>query len=199
MTSRKVRPDVFSRLTSAKEAVMFFPTAQVDRLIVSASVALVVMLSTATASGQTSGFTPLIASHSGKCLDVSGGSAADGAFHHSVAVSWRREPAVASRGRCADGYSRIVSRHSGKCLDVSGEIGSRWRFHHSVAVSWRREPELAPRSASPARSPHWFRAALGDGDRRERWVHRRCHDSDSVGGGCRRSHPPKHTLQRVGG
>ena len=97
---------------------MFFPTAQVDRLIVSASVALVVMLSTATASGQTSGFTPLIASHSGKCLDVNGESLDDGAAiiqwqcHSRDNQQWRLEVA-------GDGYSRIVSRHSGKCLDVS--------------------------------------------------------------------------------
>ena len=32
-------------------------------------------------------------------------------------------------------------------------------------------------SVLPLRQPrHWFRAALGDGDWRERCVHRRCHD-----------------------
>ena len=96
---------------------MFFPTAHVDRLIVSASVALVVMLSSA--SGQTPGFTLLIASHSGGCVDVSGESLDDGASiiqwqcHNGDNQQWRLEVV-------ADGYSRIVSRHSGKCLDVSG-------------------------------------------------------------------------------
>jgi hypothetical protein len=73
-----------------------------------------------TASGQTSGFTPLIASHSGKCLDVSGESLDDGApiiqwqCHSGDNQQWRLEAA-------AEGYSRIVSRHSGKCLNVSDE------------------------------------------------------------------------------
>ena len=80
---------------------MFFPTAHLDRLIVSASVALVVMLFTA--SAQTSGFTPLIASHSGSCLDVSGESLDDGASiiqwqcHSGDNQQWSRHLSVASR------------------------------------------------------------------------------------------------------
>ena len=121
---------------------MFFPTAHVDRLIVSASVALGAMVSTA--SGQTSGFTPLIASHSGSCLDVSGESLDDGASiiqwpcHSGDNQQWRLEGV-------ADGYSRIVARHSGKCLDVSGgslDDGAsiiQWPCHGGDNQQWRLE------------------------------------------------------------
>ena len=121
---------------------MCFPTAHVDGLIVSASVALVVMLSTA--SGQTPGFTLLIASHSGGCVDVSGESLNDGASivqwqcHNGDNQQWRLEVV-------ADGYSRIVSRHSGKCLDVSGnslDDGAsiiQWQCHGGENQQWRLE------------------------------------------------------------
>ena len=121
---------------------MFFPSAHVDRLIVSASVALGAMVSTA--SGQTSGFTPLIASHSGSCLDVSGESLDDGASiiqwpcHGGDNQQWRLEGV-------ADGYSRIVSRHSGKCLDVSGGSADdgasiiQWQCHGGDNQQWRLE------------------------------------------------------------
>ena len=67
----------------------------------------------------TSGFSALVASHSRKCLDVSGGSLDDGA---SI-IQWNRHGGNNqswSVQATADGYSRIVSRHSGKCLEVSG-------------------------------------------------------------------------------
>ena len=82
---------------------MFFPTAHAHRLIVSASLAFFVMLSTA--SGQTSGFTPLVASHSSSCLDVNGGSLDDGASiiqwqcHGGDNQQWRLEVVpTATRG-----------------------------------------------------------------------------------------------------
>jgi uncharacterized protein (DUF1800 family) len=65
-----------------------------------------------------SGEYQLVARHSGKCLDVNGGSA-DGASiiqwacHGGDNQAWRLE-AVGS------GYYRILARHSGKALDVSG-------------------------------------------------------------------------------
>ena len=92
----------------------------------------------------TSGFDTLVASHSQKCLDVSGGSLDDGASiiqwqcHGGANQQWRLEVA-------GDGYSRVVSRHSGKCLDVSGvstEDGARiiqWPCHGGANQQWRLE------------------------------------------------------------
>ena len=60
----------------------------------------------------------MVSRHSGKCLDVSGGSLGDGASiiqwqcHGGANQQWRLEVA-------GEGYSRMVSRASGKCLDVT--------------------------------------------------------------------------------
>lgn len=61
----------------------------------------------------------IVARHSGKCLDVSGVSSANGAnviqwdCHGGTNQQWQR---VTVGG----GYERLVARHSGKVLDVSG-------------------------------------------------------------------------------
>jgi len=61
----------------------------------------------------------LVARHSGKCLDVSGASTADGA---SV-IQWTCSGGTNQQWSVQDagnGYVRLVARHSGKCLDVGG-------------------------------------------------------------------------------
>jgi Ricin-type beta-trefoil lectin domain-like/Protein of unknown function (DUF1800) len=64
------------------------------------------------------GIWELVARHSGKCLDVSGGSVDDSAAviqwtcHGGANQHWIVEPV-------GDGYYRLVARHSGKALDVS--------------------------------------------------------------------------------
>ncbi|KUM84665.1 MULTISPECIES: RICIN domain-containing protein [Streptomyces] len=61
----------------------------------------------------------LVARHSGKCLDITDNSAADGAValqytcNGGLNQQWRLQDA-------GDGYVRLVAQHSGKCLDVSG-------------------------------------------------------------------------------
>ena len=88
---------------------------------------------------------PVIAKHSGKCLDVSGGSRSNGAdviqwnCHGGDNQLWRLVPA-------AGGYFRIIAKHSGKCLDVSG--GSRsngadviqWNCHGGDNQRWKLQP-----------------------------------------------------------
>lgn len=60
----------------------------------------------------------IIAKHSGKCLDVSGGSRSNGAdviqwdCHGGDNQLWRLVP--------VGNYYKIIAKHSGKCLDVSG-------------------------------------------------------------------------------
>ncbi|MFF7559798.1 RICIN domain-containing protein [Streptomyces pseudovenezuelae] len=61
----------------------------------------------------------LVARHSGKCLDITDNSAADGA----VALQYTCNGGLNQQWRLQDageGYVRLVAQHSGKCLDVSG-------------------------------------------------------------------------------
>ncbi|MDX3129445.1 RICIN domain-containing protein [Streptomyces europaeiscabiei] len=61
----------------------------------------------------------LVARHSGKCLDVSDNSAADGA----VALQYTCGGGLNQQWRLKDagnGYVQILAQHSGKCLDVAG-------------------------------------------------------------------------------
>ena len=86
----------------------------------------------------------LIASHSQKCLDVTGGSTQDGTpiiqwqCHGGDNQAWSIEPV-------AEGYSRLVSGHSGQCLDVSDastEDGApiiQWPCHGGANQQWRLE------------------------------------------------------------
>jgi glucose/arabinose dehydrogenase len=60
----------------------------------------------------------IVARHSGKCLDVSGGSTATGA----AVVQWSCVGVANQHWQIIDvggGYSKIVARHSGKVLEVS--------------------------------------------------------------------------------
>jgi hypothetical protein len=60
----------------------------------------------------------IVARHSGKCLDVNGGSTATGAILHQwdcVGVSSQRWQVIDVGG----GYSKLVAKHSGKVADVS--------------------------------------------------------------------------------
>ncbi|MFI5913061.1 RICIN domain-containing protein [Dactylosporangium sp. NPDC051541] len=61
----------------------------------------------------------LVARHSGKCLDVSSGSAADSArtLQYTCGTGLNQRFTVQDLG---NGYVRLVARHSGKCLDVNG-------------------------------------------------------------------------------
>jgi hypothetical protein len=86
----------------------------------------------------------LVASHSQKCLDVTGWSTQDGTpiiqwrCHGGDNQAWSIEPG-------AEGYSRLVSRHSGQCLDVSGESTKdgapiiQWPCHGGANQEWRME------------------------------------------------------------
>jgi hypothetical protein len=60
----------------------------------------------------------LTARHSGKCLDISGNSAADNA----TAIQWTCDGGLNQEFRFTDagnGYVTILAQHSGKCLDVA--------------------------------------------------------------------------------
>lgn len=66
----------------------------------------------------TNAYYRLVAQHSGKCMDVSNASYANGAHimqfgcHDGLNQKWRFEAT-------GDGYYKIVSAHSGKCMDVN--------------------------------------------------------------------------------
>lgn len=87
----------------------------------------------------------VMAVHSGKALDVSGASMADGANVHqwgygnSANQKWRFE-------LVSIGVYRIVALHSGKCLDVSGASTAdganvhQWGCHTGNNQRWRIEP-----------------------------------------------------------
>ena len=62
-----------------------------------------------------SGYVRLVAAHSGKCLDVTGASTADGA----AVIQWTCGSGTNQQWTLASNGS-IVSRSSGKCLDVPG-------------------------------------------------------------------------------
>ena len=95
-------------------------------------------------SQDTSDVNELVASHSQKCLDVTGWSTQDATpmiqwqCHGGDNQAWSIEP-------LAEGYSRVVSRHSDMCLDVSGastEDGAtiiQWPCHGGANQQWRLE------------------------------------------------------------
>lgn len=61
----------------------------------------------------------LVARHSGRCVDVSDNSAADGA----VVLQWDCGTGLNQQWRLSDaggGYVQVIAEHSGKCMDVSG-------------------------------------------------------------------------------
>jgi hypothetical protein len=61
----------------------------------------------------------ITAKHSGKCLDVSGASAQDGA----AVIQWPGNGGDNQKWKlvsAGDGYFNIIAKHSGKYLDVSG-------------------------------------------------------------------------------
>lgn len=88
-------------------------------------------------------FYQIKARHSGKCLDVAGWSAANGApviqwdCHGGENQQWTFTPVGA-------GYYKIVARHSGKALDVFGGIFSgangvivdQWDYNGSINQMW---------------------------------------------------------------
>jgi hypothetical protein len=87
----------------------------------------------------------IVAGHSGKCLEVSGGSHENGA----AAVQWDCYGGDNQRWRLVPVGEdfRIVARHSGKCLDVSGaspESGAeifQWDCHGGNNQLWKRVPQ----------------------------------------------------------
>ncbi|HKT05966.1 MAG TPA: RICIN domain-containing protein [Rugosimonospora sp.] len=88
---------------------------------VSMSYAGQVSIDTATGavSGTTSGYNSLIARHSGKCADVTGGSTANSA----AVIQYTCSGATNQQWRLQNlnnGYYQIVARHSEKCMDVTG-------------------------------------------------------------------------------
>ncbi|MWA11449.1 RICIN domain-containing protein [Streptomyces sp. BA2] len=86
----------------------------------------------------------LTARHSGKCLDVSDASSADGAAvvqyscDGGLNQQWRLEDA-------GDGYVRVLAQHSGKCLDVAdeatgdGAFVNQYRCGSGAHQQWRFE------------------------------------------------------------
>jgi hypothetical protein len=84
----------------------------------------------------------LVAHHSGKCLDVSGGDTADGAkVQQWTCGGWRNQEwnLVAT----SNGYYTIRAGHSGKCLDVYGAgtvDGTKvlqWTCNGAANQEWR--------------------------------------------------------------
>lgn len=88
----------------------------------------------------------LVARHSGKALDVSGYSQADGA----AVVQWTPNPGAANQqwqvSPVGNGYYKLLAVHSGKALDVQGNgtaNGTRVQQYTdlgSPAQRWRIEP-----------------------------------------------------------
>lgn len=72
-------------------------------------------------SAQLESYTPLVARHSGKCLDVSGASGSNGAYlqqytcHGGLNQQWWLKPIIITG---AGTYYEIISENSGKCLDI---------------------------------------------------------------------------------
>ncbi|MFE9139094.1 RICIN domain-containing protein [Streptomyces sp. NPDC007355] len=64
------------------------------------------------------GYVNVVARHSGKCLDVSGLSTADGAEVFQYACNGGRNQEWAVRG--SGGYLTLTARHSAKCSRPSG-------------------------------------------------------------------------------
>jgi glucose/arabinose dehydrogenase len=84
----------------------------------------------------------IVARHSGKCLDVSGGSPATGA----AVLQWSCVGVPNQHWQIIDvggGYSKIVARHSGKVLDVSnGSLANgaavwQWDENGTPAQQWQ--------------------------------------------------------------
>lgn len=83
------------------------------------------------------------AKHSGKCLDVTGGSVGNGALviqwdcHNGDNQQWKFIPISA-------GYYKIIAKHSGKALDVFGGVFSaangvvveQWDYNGSANQMW---------------------------------------------------------------
>jgi hypothetical protein len=91
-----------------------------------------------------SGLYQLVASHSGKCLDVPEWSLNNG----TPLIQWTcngGDNQTWSLETAPDGYSRLVARHSGKCLDVSGESTEdradiiQWQCHGGANQQWQVE------------------------------------------------------------
>jgi N-acetylmuramoyl-L-alanine amidase len=90
-----------------------------------------------------SGYNRLVARHSGRCMDVTGGSRNNGAVilqwdcHSGDNQAWSLVP--------AGSYFKLVAKHSGKCLDVYGgsrDNGARiiqWDCHGGDNQLFRRE------------------------------------------------------------
>lgn len=83
--------------------------------------------------------------HSGKVLDVSGSSTADGAN----VQQWSQQSGANQRWRLeaqSSGGYQLVADHSGKCLDVSGNSTAdganvqQWSCNGTAAQRWRLEP-----------------------------------------------------------
>ncbi|MFG3409469.1 RICIN domain-containing protein [Streptomyces sp. NPDC048142] len=87
---------------------------------------------------------------SGKALDVSGGSTADGA----ALSQWSRHDGANQRFRFVDsggGYYRLEARHSGKVLDVAGFSTA----DHADIVQWS-DADSANQQFRPADSPDGY-------------------------------------------
>lgn len=125
----------------------------------------------------------LAARHSGKCVDVSGNSAADGAevvqqsCDQGLNQQWRFEDA-------GGGYVRVLAQHSGKCLDVADEstadgatvhqyrctsgANQQWRFEERGDATYRlvarhSDKCLAVAGQSTADGARLVQETCGDG------------------------------------
>ncbi|MEU0562389.1 RICIN domain-containing protein [Dactylosporangium sp. NPDC006015] len=93
-----------------------FPTS--TSLSLSWSPAVSIDTATGVVQGTAGPAEQLVARHSGKCLDVASGSAADSArtLQYTCGNGLNQRFTVQDLGT---GYVRLVARHSGKCLDVT--------------------------------------------------------------------------------
>ncbi|MGP3920498.1 RICIN domain-containing protein [Nonomuraea sp. 10N515B] len=64
------------------------------------------------------GYYTVSADHSGKCLEVAGGSTADNATVHQMTCDSRNTSQQWRLVQRPNGYFGLVARHSGKCLEV---------------------------------------------------------------------------------
>jgi len=124
-----------------------------------------------------------VAVHSGKCMDVSGGSRENGAAiiqwdcHGGDNQQWNLVP--------VGSYYKLIARHSGKCLDVSGgsyDSGAniiQWDCHGGDNQLWRLEPTGSYYRLVAKHSGKCLDVSGGSYDNGARLIQWDCHGSNN--------------------
>jgi len=114
--------------------------------------------------------TPIIASHSNKCVDVYGASADNGAAviqwscHYGDNQTWRFEWQ-------GNGMYQIVAQHSGKCLDLNLNSPGRGYNNGDRIIQW---------DCHGGQNQKWYVVAVGDGYQIRSAFSRKCLDVSGV-------------------